>query len=83
MPGHRTDQLGFAKNWHVGDGAGGVCQVSRSDCEIILCEDGQRRDKARLLIGLTAASASHLKDAGVAKLRHVLAPGTGCRKTTA
>ena len=49
-----VDQLGFEKNWHAGDGAGTVCQVSRSDCEIILCQDPARRDKARLFIELTA-----------------------------
>lgn len=48
------DQLGFVKNWHSGDGTGTVCQVSRSECEIILCEDDRRRDKARLFIELTA-----------------------------
>ena len=37
------DQLGFVKNWHSDDGAGTVCQVSRSDCEIILCQDTERR----------------------------------------
>jgi hypothetical protein len=42
------DQLGL-KNWHS-DGAGTVCQVSRSDCEIILCQDAARRDKARLFV---------------------------------
>jgi hypothetical protein len=42
------------KNWHAGDGAGTVCQVSRSDCEVILCQDPVRRDKARLFIELTA-----------------------------
>ena len=47
-------QLGFKKNWHSGDGAGTVCQVSRSDCEIILCQHPARRDKARLFIELTA-----------------------------
>jgi catechol 2,3-dioxygenase-like lactoylglutathione lyase family enzyme len=49
-----VDQLGFAKNWHEGNGAGTVCQVSRSGCEIILCQDATRRDKARLFIELTA-----------------------------
>jgi hypothetical protein len=48
------DQLGFVKNWHAGDGTGTVCQVSRSDCEIILCQDSGRHDKARLFIELTA-----------------------------
>ena len=49
------EQLGFEKNWHSGDGTGTVCQVSRSDCEIILCQDDARRDKSRLFIELTAA----------------------------
>jgi len=48
------DQLGFMKNWHSDDGAGTVCQVSHSDCEIILCQDAARHDKARLFISLTA-----------------------------
>jgi len=47
------DHLGFVKNWHAGDGTGTVCQVSRSECEIILCQDAARRDKARLFIELT------------------------------
>ena len=48
------NQLGFVKNWHAKDGTGTVCQVSRSDCEIILCQDAARRDKARLFIESTA-----------------------------
>lgn len=48
------DMLGFVKHWHSGDGAGKVCQVNRSDCEIILCEDAKRTDKARLFVELTA-----------------------------
>jgi catechol 2,3-dioxygenase-like lactoylglutathione lyase family enzyme len=52
--GFYLDQLGFEKNWHAGDGTGTVCQVSRSDCEIILCQDAARLDKARLFIELTA-----------------------------
>lgn len=47
------DQLGFQKDWHEADGAGTVCQVSRSDCEIILCQDVARRGKSRLFIELT------------------------------
>jgi len=47
------DQLGFEKNWHSEDGAGNVCQVSRSECEVILCQDDAHRDKARLFISLT------------------------------
>ena len=46
--------LGFKKDWHSEDGKGTVCQVSRSDCEIILCQDDARRDKTRLFIELTA-----------------------------
>lgn len=49
-----VDGLGFRKDWHAGDGTGTVCQVSRTDCEIILCHDADRRDKARLFIELTA-----------------------------
>ncbi len=49
-----VDLLGFEKQWHEGDGAGGVCQVTRSDCEIILCEHDTRKDKARLFVELTA-----------------------------
>jgi catechol 2,3-dioxygenase-like lactoylglutathione lyase family enzyme len=53
--------LGFAKDWHEGDGAGTVCQVSRDGCEVILCEDAVRRDRSRLFVSLD--------DDGIAKLR--------------
>ncbi|HEU4881335.1 MAG TPA: glyoxalase superfamily protein [Longimicrobium sp.] len=53
--------LGFEKSWHSDDGAGGVCQVNRGECEIILCEDDARRDKARLFIELTAAGLADLR----------------------
>lgn len=46
--------LGFKRDWHTDEGKGTVCQVSRSDCEIILCQDAERRDKGRLFIELTA-----------------------------
>jgi catechol 2,3-dioxygenase-like lactoylglutathione lyase family enzyme len=46
------DMLGFEKQWHEGDGAGGVCQIHRAGTEIILCEDATRRDKARLFVAL-------------------------------
>jgi catechol 2,3-dioxygenase-like lactoylglutathione lyase family enzyme len=59
------DLLGFEKRWHEGDGAGKVCQVHRGDCEIILCEDATRRDKARLFIELTPD--------GLTELRHEIA----------
>ena len=56
-----VDQLGFEKNWHSDDGAGTVCQDSRSECEIILCQDTARRDKARLFIELTADGLSDFR----------------------
>ena len=56
-----VDMLGFEKSWHEGDGAGKVCQVNRSDCEIILCEDATRRDKARLFVELTADGLTDLR----------------------
>src|SRR5476649_2369545 len=46
------DMLGFEKRLHEGDGAGMVCQVNRGECEIILCEDAARTDKARLFVAL-------------------------------
>src|SRR5512143_3729724 len=46
-----VDMLGFEKRWPAGDGS--VCQVERGGCEIILCEDSTRRDKARLFVELT------------------------------
>jgi catechol 2,3-dioxygenase-like lactoylglutathione lyase family enzyme len=56
-----VDLLGFEKRWHEGDGAGKVCQVDRGDCEIILCEDAARRDKARLFIELTPDGLTELR----------------------
>jgi catechol 2,3-dioxygenase-like lactoylglutathione lyase family enzyme len=56
-----VDMLGFEKSWHEGDGAGGVCQVNRGECEIILCEGGTRRDKARLFVELTAEGLTDLR----------------------
>ena len=53
--------LGFEKAWHEGDGAGTVCQVNRSDCEIILCEDASRRDRGRLYVELTADGIPDLR----------------------
>ncbi|MBK8003954.1 MAG: VOC family protein [Gemmatimonadetes bacterium] len=49
-----VEGLGFQKNWHSEDGHGTVCQVSRSECEIILCQDPERRDRSRLFVELTA-----------------------------
>jgi catechol 2,3-dioxygenase-like lactoylglutathione lyase family enzyme len=55
------DMLGFEKSWHEGDGAGGVCQVNRGECEIILCEDAARADKARLFVSLTPDAVTDLR----------------------
>ena len=49
-----VEGLACKRDWHEGDGTGTVCQVSRSDCEIILCQDPGRRDRGRLFIELTA-----------------------------
>ena len=56
-----VDMLGFEKRWHEGDGAGKVCQVDRGECQIILCEDGTRRDRARLFVELTADGLAELR----------------------
>jgi len=53
--------LGFSKKWHEADGAGTVCQVERSDCEIILCEDSARTTPARLFIALKPEGLSALR----------------------
>jgi catechol 2,3-dioxygenase-like lactoylglutathione lyase family enzyme len=56
-----VDMLGFEKRWHEGDGAGGVCQVNRSECEIILCEDATRSGKSRLYVELTVDGLIELR----------------------
>jgi len=56
-----VDMLGFEKGWHSGDGAGTVCQVNHGECEIILCQDATRRDKARLFIELTKEGLADLR----------------------
>src|SRR3954470_13291887 len=56
-----VDTLGFEKSWHEGNGAGGVCQVNRGECEIILCEDATRRDRGRLFVELTAVALADLR----------------------
>lgn len=55
------DQLGFHKDWHVDEGQGPVCQVSRSDCEIILSHEPPRHDRTRLFIELTAEGLKDFK----------------------
>ena len=53
-------KLGFEKKWHEGDGKGGVCQVDRGDCEIILCEDPTREDRSRLFVELSREGVDQL-----------------------
>jgi hypothetical protein len=55
------DVLGFTKAWHEADGRGTVCQVNRSDCEIILCQHATRRDKGRLFLELTAEGVADFR----------------------
>ena len=55
------DVLGFEKAWHEGDGKGTVCQVHRAECEIILCEDADRKDRGRLFLSLTKAGIAQLR----------------------
>ena len=47
--------------WHEGDGQGKVCQVKRTGCEIILCEEAGRRDKGRLFVELTRDGSEEFK----------------------
>jgi catechol 2,3-dioxygenase-like lactoylglutathione lyase family enzyme len=61
------DKLGFVTKWHEADGKGTVCQVDRGDCEIILCQDAARRDKARLFIELTRDGVDELRREIVAR----------------
>ena len=56
-----VDMLGFEKRWHEAEGKGTVCQVDRSECEIILCQDASRTDKARLFIELTVEGLAQLR----------------------
>ncbi len=53
-------KLGFEKQWHEADGKGGVCQVHRAGCEIILCEDAGRHDRGRLFVELTREAFDEL-----------------------
>lgn len=48
-----VNRLGFVKKWHEADGAGSVCQVDRSDCEIILSVEPARSGRSRLFVELT------------------------------
>ena len=53
--------LGFEKAWHEGDGQGKVCQANCAECEIILCEDAGRKDRARLFVELTGEGIAELR----------------------
>ena len=53
--------LGFTKKWHEADGKGTVCQVNRSDCEIILTQEPARTDKSRVFLELNAAGLDELR----------------------
>jgi hypothetical protein len=59
--GFCIDKLGFEKRWHEADGKGTVCQVNRSECEIILCEESARRDKGRMFVELTLDGLDELR----------------------
>jgi catechol 2,3-dioxygenase-like lactoylglutathione lyase family enzyme len=59
--GFYIDKLGFEKDWHEADGKGGVCQVHRSGCEIILCESAARHDRSRLFVSLTPEALDELR----------------------
>jgi len=52
-----VDVLGFREHWNSGT----VCQVDRGDCEIILCQDAARRDRARLFIELNVDGLEELR----------------------
>jgi catechol 2,3-dioxygenase-like lactoylglutathione lyase family enzyme len=56
-----VEKLGFWKKWHEADGKGTVCQVNRSDCEIILCESDSRADRGRLFLELTREGLDQLQ----------------------
>jgi catechol 2,3-dioxygenase-like lactoylglutathione lyase family enzyme len=56
-----VEMLGFQKAWHSDGGAGTVCQVNHGECEIILVEDGTRRDRGRLFIELTSEALADLR----------------------
>ena len=56
-----VDLLGFEKAWHEGDGKGTVCQVNHAECEIIVCESADRKDRGRLFISLTQDGIAQLR----------------------
>ena len=52
-----TDKLGFKTKWQVKN----VCQVDRGECEIILCEDQERKDRIRLFVELNRNGMDELR----------------------
>jgi catechol 2,3-dioxygenase-like lactoylglutathione lyase family enzyme len=56
-----VDLFGFRKVWHEGDGTGKVCQVSRAECEIILCEDAALQSRGRLFVELDKDGIGELR----------------------
>lgn len=56
-----VDLLGFEKAWHTDDGKGSVCQVNRDECEIIICESADRKDRGRLFVSLTQDGIAQLR----------------------
>jgi|SRR5436190_483180 len=54
------NKLGFTKKWHEADGKGTVCQVERGECEIMLCEDPNRKDRGRLFLELKRVAVDQL-----------------------
>jgi hypothetical protein len=59
--------LGFKKGWHEADGKGTVCQVNRSECEIILCQDVGRKSRSRLFVELTPEGIAAFRNEIVAR----------------
>lgn len=51
------ETLGFRTDWHKET----VCQVSRGQSEIILCEDARRGDRGRLFIELNVDGMAELR----------------------
>ena len=57
-----VESLGFEKAWPKDGEEWTVCQVNRGECEIILCQDANRRDKGRLFIELTPVGLAALRE---------------------
>lgn len=52
--------LSFTKQWHEAEGKGTVCQINRSDCEIILTQEA-RTDKSRIFLELNAEALAEIQ----------------------